>query len=91
MSRENVDLYLRAIDAYNRRDLEAVVELMDENVEAESRFAAIEGGYQRARWNSRLVGKPARGSPGHQHRGDGGPRPWPYDARRCAYAWSRCR
>jgi ketosteroid isomerase-like protein len=45
MSRENVDLYHRVVDAYNRRDLDAVVALMDENVEAVPRLASIEGGY----------------------------------------------
>jgi hypothetical protein len=45
MSRENVELYYRAIDAYNRRDLDAFLALMDDDVDAVSRLAAIEGGY----------------------------------------------
>ena len=38
-------LYRRAIDAYNRRDLDAFLALMDEDVEAVSRLVALEGGY----------------------------------------------
>ena len=34
----------RAIDAFNRRDLSAFLELMDENVESHSRIVAMEGG-----------------------------------------------
>jgi ketosteroid isomerase-like protein len=45
MSQENVELYHRAIDAYNRRDLDGFLALMDDDVEAVSRLAAIEGGY----------------------------------------------
>jgi ketosteroid isomerase-like protein len=44
MAEENVELGYRAIDALNRRDLEALLELMDENVEAVSRIVAMEGG-----------------------------------------------
>jgi ketosteroid isomerase-like protein len=43
MSQENVELYRRCIDAFNRRDLDAFLALMDEDVEAASRLAAIEG------------------------------------------------
>ena len=45
MSQENVDLHYRAIDAYNRRDLGAYLELMGDDVEGIPRIAAIEGGY----------------------------------------------
>jgi ketosteroid isomerase-like protein len=45
MSRDNVELHYRVIDAYNRRDLDAFLGLMDDEVEAVSRLAAIEGGY----------------------------------------------
>ena len=45
MSRENVELTRRAVDAYNRRDLDAWLALMDDEVETVSRLVAIEGGY----------------------------------------------
>lgn len=44
MSQENVELGRRAIDAVNRRDLDDLLELMDEDVEAISRIVALEGG-----------------------------------------------
>ena len=44
MSQENVERTHRTIDALNRRDLEAYLMLMDEDVEAVSRIAAVEGG-----------------------------------------------
>ena len=44
MSQENVELHYRAIDAFNRRDLEAFLALMDDEVEAASRIVAMEGG-----------------------------------------------
>jgi ketosteroid isomerase-like protein len=44
MSKENFQLYLQAIDAINRRDLDAFLKVMDEEVEAVSRIVAIEGG-----------------------------------------------
>jgi ketosteroid isomerase-like protein len=44
MSQENVDLAYRAIDAVDRGDLGAFLDLMDEEVESVSRIAAIEGG-----------------------------------------------
>jgi ketosteroid isomerase-like protein len=45
MSQENAELHHRAIDAVNRRDLDALLELMDADVEAVSLLAGIEGGY----------------------------------------------
>ena len=45
MSQENVQAALEAFDAFNRRDLDAMLALMDADVEAVSRLAAIEGGY----------------------------------------------
>ena len=45
MSQENVELACAAYEAFNRRDLEAFVALMDENVTADSRLTAMEGGY----------------------------------------------
>jgi hypothetical protein len=45
MSRENVALLRRAVDAFNRRDKDAFLALMDDEVEAHSRIVAVEGGY----------------------------------------------
>ena len=44
MSQENVELARRSYDAVNRRDLDALLALMDEEVEAVSRIVAVEGG-----------------------------------------------
>jgi hypothetical protein len=44
MSEENVELLRKAIDAVNRRDLDALLSVMDEEVESVSRIVAIEGG-----------------------------------------------
>jgi ketosteroid isomerase-like protein len=44
MSQENVDLVYRASDAFNRRDLEALLALADPEVEAHSRIVELEGG-----------------------------------------------
>jgi ketosteroid isomerase-like protein len=44
MSEENVQLARRAIEAVNRRDLDALLPLMDDDVESVSRIAALEGG-----------------------------------------------
>jgi len=57
MSQENVGLHYRAIDAVNRRDLQAFLALMDAHVEAVSRIVAVEGGLYghdgvRRWWNS---------------------------------------
>ena len=46
MSRENVALTRRQIDAFNRRDWDAFVALADERVEVESRLVAMEGSYR---------------------------------------------
>ena len=45
MSQTNVDLVLKSYDAFNRRDWDAFVALMDDEVEIESRLVAMEGGY----------------------------------------------
>jgi ketosteroid isomerase-like protein len=45
MSEENVELVHRVFDAFNRRDLDAALALMDDDVEFGSRLAGIEGGY----------------------------------------------
>ena len=44
MSQENVELAYRSYDAVNRRDLDALLALMDEDVESVSRIVAVEGG-----------------------------------------------
>jgi ketosteroid isomerase-like protein len=46
MSQENVELARRLVDAVNRRDLGACLALMDLDVKAAPRLAAVEGGYQ---------------------------------------------
>jgi ketosteroid isomerase-like protein len=45
VSQENVDLVHQVFDAFNRRDLDAVLALMDDDVEGSPRMAAIEGAY----------------------------------------------
>jgi hypothetical protein len=45
MSQENVELMLESYDAFNRRDWDALVLLVDDAVEIESRLVAFEGGY----------------------------------------------
>jgi hypothetical protein len=44
MSQENVDLYYRAIDAFNRRDLAAYLALMDADVEFTPYEVWVQGG-----------------------------------------------
>jgi hypothetical protein len=44
MSEENLELLHRSVDAINRRDLEAFMALMDQDVRVLSRIAAVEGG-----------------------------------------------
>jgi ketosteroid isomerase-like protein len=59
MSQENVEAYKRAIDAFNRRDLDTVLVLADEEVVVEPRIAAIEGEYHGhdgvRRWWTNLI------------------------------------
>ncbi len=43
MSEENVELYRRGIEAFNRRDLDAFLALAHPDVVGISRFPAIEG------------------------------------------------
>ena len=45
MSQENVELAYRTYDAVNRRDLDALLALMDDDVEAGSRLVHVEGAY----------------------------------------------
>lgn len=60
MSQENVELHHRAFDAFNRRDFDALLALMDADVEAVSRLVAIEGDYLGhdgiRRWWENLLG-----------------------------------
>jgi ketosteroid isomerase-like protein len=44
MSQENVELCYRAVDAFNRRDLDASLALMDHDVELVPRAVGVEGG-----------------------------------------------
>jgi ketosteroid isomerase-like protein len=43
MSQENAELHYRCLDAFNRRDLDAFLTLMDDDVEAVPRASAMEG------------------------------------------------
>jgi ketosteroid isomerase-like protein len=45
MSQENIELARRGYEAFNARDQEAFLALMDEDVVAESRLVAMEGRY----------------------------------------------
>jgi len=45
MSQENVDLHLRAVDAFNRGDLPTLLAVMDDDVRVEARVIAMEGTY----------------------------------------------
>ena len=45
MSQENVELTHRAADAFNRRDLDAFLAFMDDDVEYVPRAVAMEGSY----------------------------------------------
>ena len=45
MSRENLELTLKAYDAFNSHDWDAFVAFVDENMQAQSRLVAMEGGY----------------------------------------------
>ena len=45
MSQENVELTHRATDAFNRRDLDAFLALVDDDVEYVPRAVAMEGSY----------------------------------------------
>ena len=45
MSEENVELHFRANDAFNRRDMDALLAFMDTDVEFVSRLVPMEGHY----------------------------------------------
>jgi ketosteroid isomerase-like protein len=46
MSQENVDFFKRGLDAYNRRDLDALMETLDPDVEWHPVLAVLLGGEQ---------------------------------------------
>jgi ketosteroid isomerase-like protein len=46
MSQENVELHYGFFDAFNQRDLDAVLALLDDDVDAASRVASLEGGFR---------------------------------------------
>ena len=46
MSRENVDLALLMFESFNRRDLDALLPFMHDEVEIEPRLGALEGDYR---------------------------------------------
>jgi hypothetical protein len=60
MSQENVELAHQAYDAFNRRDWDTFLSLMDNEIEVESRLVAMEGGYHGhqglRRWWSDFLG-----------------------------------
>ena len=63
MSRENVELARRCVDAFNERDLDALLALMHEDVEGAPPLASIEGSYHghvgiRRWWESLFSGLP---------------------------------
>ena len=60
MSQENVELTRRAFQAFNERDIDAVLAGLHDEVEAFPRLAAVEGGYRGhdgvRRWWAQLLG-----------------------------------
>jgi ketosteroid isomerase-like protein len=63
MSEENVELARRSVDAFNRRDLDALLALMHDEVEGAPPLASIEGHYHghagiRRWWESLFTGLP---------------------------------
>jgi ketosteroid isomerase-like protein len=60
MSQENVDLTRRAFHAFDDRDLEALLAVLDDDVEAFPMLAGMEGGYRGhgevRRWWAGLLG-----------------------------------
>jgi hypothetical protein len=49
MSQENVELTRRAFEAFKERDLDGLLAMLDDDVEAFPRLAAVEGGYRGSR------------------------------------------
>jgi hypothetical protein len=45
MSQENVSKIFRGLDAFNRRDMDGYLALMEEEVETDLRVASVEGGF----------------------------------------------
>ena len=46
MSRENVEIVQRWIDAYNRRDMEGLIEVIEPDFEFRSIFVSVESVFQ---------------------------------------------
>ena len=46
MSQENVERARRAVDLFNRGDLDALLRMVDDEVEIHSRLVVMEGGYR---------------------------------------------
>ena len=76
MSRRNLELYRQSVDAFNRRDLEAFLALMDVDVEAVSRLVAIEGGYRGHDGIRRWWGNLLEAIPDFTYHGHEGLRRW---------------
>ena len=62
MSRDNVDLVYRLVDAFNRRDIDSFLALCDPDIEYFSHLVELEGGTPycghdgiRSRWESLLA------------------------------------
>jgi len=55
MSQENVELVRRLIEAWNRRDIESVLQGMDPEIQFEHRLAALQGKLRRPRRCEGLV------------------------------------
>jgi ketosteroid isomerase-like protein len=45
VSRQDIELFLQAVDLFNRRDLDAFLALAHDEIEIESRLVGMEGGY----------------------------------------------
>jgi ketosteroid isomerase-like protein len=63
MSRKDVDLVWLMYEAFNRRDLGAVLALMHDSIEIEPRFGALEGDYRGHRGGAPVVAQPPRFPP----------------------------
>ena len=76
MSQENVALLHQAIDAFNRRDLDAFLVLCDPDVEFISYLARVKVSRIAATTVSRTGGEPPRRLPRLHSRDRAGTRPW---------------
>jgi hypothetical protein len=62
MSQENVECAHRAYEAFNRRDLDALLALMDPEVRFTTRFVERSDPYDGHGWRPRVVGGPGKRS-----------------------------